>query len=73
MRLHLHVPFILHYTICVSAQKIDLEHQVRDKEVVSRKLASEIAHLDKKKAMNKTAWAEIGKMRGGYTQGGLLS
>ena len=49
------MPFILQYTICVSAQKIELEHQVCDKEVASRKLASEIAHLNKKKAMDETA------------------
>ena len=58
------MPFILQYTICVSAQKIELEHQVCDKEVASRKLASEIAHLNKKKAMDETVWTEIGKTRG---------
>ena len=31
---------------------------------VSRKLASEITHLNKKKAMDETAWTEIGKTRG---------
>ena len=56
VRFRLHVPFILQYTICVSAQKIELEHQVCDKEVASRKLASEIAHLNKKKAMDETVW-----------------
>ena len=34
---------MLQNIICVPAQKIELENQVRDKEVASRKLASEIA------------------------------
>ena len=64
VHIHLCVPFMLQYfTICVPAQKIKHENQVRDKEVASRKLESEITHLNNKKSMHETLWTSIGKTR----------
>ena len=51
------------HTTFVFSQKIELEKEVRDKEGETRKLESELAHLNKQKSMHEALWTTAGKAR----------